>query len=91
MACHRDNKLENSVEYSERGETEQRGKEIEIDKKNLHLMLSILSFLLFLYKFYIEETKLSGYSEHDSAVDMLNQKFPLVVQVVHRGRGNERL
>ena len=65
--------------------------EIEIDKKNLHLMLSILSFLLFLYKFYIEETKLSGYSEHDSAVDMLNQKFPLVVQVVHRGRGNERL
>ena len=67
------------------------GMEIEIDKKNLHLMLSILSFLLFLYKFYIEETKLSGYSEHGSAVDMLNQKFPLVVQVVHRGRGNERL
>ena len=31
--CQGDNKLENSIEYSEEGKTIQRGKEIEIDKK----------------------------------------------------------
>ena len=33
LECHQDNKLENSIQYSEERKSEQRGKEIEIDKK----------------------------------------------------------
>ena len=90
MACHQDNKLEDSIQYSEERKTEQRGKEIEIDKKNLHLMFSFCLFYFSLKKNILDQFYRNTITESNSEqMDSLEGKvepYIMFTILLHKGK-----